>query len=163
MELFDLSLGNKKMMYESIHLDKYLILQNATKNCEAVFGCGHFVATLKRDVFDKGSNEPAFIKIMGGVETKFIDEPNEKLGYLRLATKGNFTYHMGNKTEAWMYDEFNILFKNTNKGIDVKFIKNKKCSKIGRLIGKIIIKFISKPFIKIKILNYLGLNYNGKY
>jgi hypothetical protein len=163
MKLFELSLGNNKNFYDPIHLEKYLVLQNAAKNCEAVFGCGHFVATLKREVFDKGSNEPAFIKIMGGVEAKFIDDPNEKLGYLRLATKGNFTYHMGNKTESWMYDEFELLKKNTNIGIDFNLIKYKKISKFGTKFGKLMNKLMNKPSIKTKILNYFGLKYQGKY
>ena len=42
--------------------------------------------------------------------TKLYDDiPNENLGLLRLATKENYAYHMGNHTEEWMYDEFNRL------------------------------------------------------
>jgi hypothetical protein len=163
MHLFDLSLGNNKNFYDPIHLDKYLVLQNQAKNCEAVFGCGHFVATLKREVFDKGSNIPSLMKIDGGAEQKFIDYPNERLGYLRLATKGNYTYHMGNKTEPWMYKEFELLKKNNNSGIDFNLIKYKKISNFGTKFGKLINKLMNKQLIKTKILNYFGLNYQGKY
>ena len=64
---FDESLGNNQKMYKPIHLEKYLVLKNKANNCEAVMGCGHFVATMRREVFDKGTNEPAFIKIKNGV------------------------------------------------------------------------------------------------
>ena len=71
LKRFDASLGNANPMYSEAHLKDYLLLSQKGK--KAVMGCGHFVATLRREVFDQGSNTPAFIKIVGGVENKFID------------------------------------------------------------------------------------------
>ncbi|MCF6182888.1 glycosyltransferase family 2 protein [Lutibacter sp.] len=164
MHKFDLSLGNDKLMYKPIHLKKYLVIRNKKNKQEAVMGCGHFVATLKREVFDYGSNKPAFVKIVGGVERIFIDTPNEKLGLLRLATKENYAYHMGNKIENWMYEEFSKLkthtIDNSYKATDFKF---KPVSKIGMLIGKLLLKIISRSsLLEIKLLNYLGLD-NKEY
>ena len=100
MKRFETSLGTEVKLYSDIHLNKYLVLSE--NNAKAVMGAGHFVATIRREVFDKGSSNPAFIKIQGGVENAFIDLPNEKLGYLRLSTLENHAFHMGNVPEQWM-------------------------------------------------------------
>lgn len=158
MHRFDVSLGKEELMYKAIHLDKYLVLSN--KKGKAVMGCGHFVATLKREVFDKGPNEPAFIKIVGGVENKFIDQPNEDLGCLRLATKGNYAYHMGNQIEDWMQEEFKLLessnSETTYSGSEFKFVP---ISTVGKFLGIMIKKILNKnKKINIYLLKRLGLS-----
>ena len=160
MHRFDLSLGKEELMYKPIHLSQYLVLTNKKNKSKAVMGCGHFVATLKREVFDKGSNEPAFIKIVGGVENKFIDQPNEDLGCLRLATKGNYAYHMGNQIEDWMQEEFKLLKKSNNEttytGSEFKFVP---ISSFGKFVGVLIKKLLNKNRkINIQLLKKLGLS-----
>jgi hypothetical protein len=162
MKLFDKSLGNAKSILKPIHLEKYLVLNNKNKTHKAVMGGGHFAATLRREVFDKGPSEPAFIKVVGGIENKFIDFPNQKLGFLRIATLKNYAFHMGNSTEPWMFDEFNALSVENKKSslvsTDFKMIT---ISKTGRFIGFFIQKIMNKNnFIKLKILKFLGLNNN---
>ena len=137
MHRFDISLGNKQLLYKPIHLKKYLVLTNKKNNSQAVMGCGHFVATIKRTVFDKGSSEPAFVKISNGIESKFIDIPNQNLGFLRLATKENFAFHMGNSSEPWMFEEFKILKKEISNGIDSSKVETKNFNKKAIFIGKI--------------------------
>lgn len=162
---FDQSLGNQKKLYNPIHLKKYLVLKNKKNKTEAVMGCGHFVATLRREVFDKGTSDPAFVKIQNGVEGKFIDIPNQELGYLRLATKNNFAFHMGNTIESWMLDEFQVL-KSTgrNEQIDLdKLPEGAPMSKILVVIGKMLLYFICKKTIKKNIFSYLGLNSKEEY
>lgn len=158
MHKFDLSLGNKELMYKPIHLEKYLVLKNKDNSGEAVVGCGHFVATLKRDVFDKGTNEPAFIKIVGGVEAKFIDEPNDNLGYLRLATKENYAYHMGNKKEQWMDNIVSDLKEEISNGIDVNEIKDRKMCAFSRGIGVLFLRLVANKKTRLFILKRLGLS-----
>jgi hypothetical protein len=162
---FDTSLGNEKNLYSPIHLKKYLVLQNKSNGKEAVMGCGHFVATMRREVFDIGTTEPAFIKIQNGVEGKFIDLPNEKLGFLRLASKKNFAYHMGNTIESWMYEEFEIL-KTTNRNIEIDVVNLKKAEAMNSLsigMGRVVLKLISNKTIKKHMFNYLGLASNEAY
>ena len=142
MHRFDLSLGNKQRLYKSIHLKKYLVLTNKKNNSQAVMGCGHFVATVHRVVFDKGSSEPAFFKISNGVVSKFIDIPNEKLGFLRLATKENLAFHMGNFTEPWMFEEFRTLKKEISNGIDSSNLVSKSFNKKATFIGKIYLRLL---------------------
>jgi hypothetical protein len=159
---FDDSLGNAKSLLKPIHLERYMVITNKSNTAKAVMGAGHFVATLRREVFDKGTNQPAFIKIVGGVESKFIDSPNEDLGFLRISTLENYAFHLGNSVEDWMHEEFNLLKKEKNNpnytSTDFKF---KKVSKIGRIIGYCIQKvLVSNSTIKLKVLNYYGLNSN---
>jgi hypothetical protein len=150
MHRFDLSLGNKQRLYKPIHLKKYLVLTNKKNNSQAVMGCGHFVATVHRVVFDKGSSEPAFFKISNGVESKFIDIPNEKLGFLRLATKENLAFHMGNFTEPWMFEEFRTLKKEISNGIDSSNLVSKSFNKKATFIGK-----LYRRMLKIKVFRNL--------
>lgn len=166
LERFDASLGNRGKLYQPIHLEKYLVLANKSRSCKAVMGCGHFVATVRREVFDKGSDGPAFFKIDGGIEGKFIDEPNEELGYLRLATKENYAYHMGNTVEQWVLEEFNLLSK-VDKPIDsdYEFSSFPSVKKVSTIAGftRVWKKFFSIPRCRKIILNRLGLGYNGTY
>ncbi|MFN7045871.1 MAG: glycosyltransferase family A protein, partial [Flavobacterium sp.] len=158
LQRFDDSLGNATKFYKKIHLEKYLILKNKDNEKEAVFGCGHFVAAMRREAFDKGPSEPAFVKILKGVETKFIDVPNERLGFLRLATKDNYAYHMGNTIESWMLEEFEGL-KNVRANESATFTQfnnTKQYSaffvKTGIIIGKI---------LRIQKVKYLFLRFKG--
>jgi hypothetical protein len=154
---FDKSLGNDKPLYKSVHIEKYMVLQS--KGNEAVMGCGHFVATLRREVFDKGTNEPAFIKIVGGVENKFIDLPNQELGFLRLATKKNYAYHLGNVKENWMDDEMNKLKKTNAIGLSYSvFSKQKSINKFKLKMGFIICKMLLHPVFKRKYFQRIGLS-----
>lgn len=157
---FDESLGNKKSLLKPIHLEKYLVIYNKNKSAKAVMGAGHFVATLRREVFDVGTNEPAFIKIVGGVEHKFIDYPNEKLGFLRISTTENYAFHLGNNYENWMQEEFEILKKEVHiPKFNSKHFIAKPISKTGRFVGFVFQKFLvkSKTF-KMKVLNHFELN-----
>lgn len=163
MHKFDLSLGNKELMYKPIHLEKYLVLKNKHNSGEVVVGCGHFVATLKRAVFDQGTNEPAFIKIVGGVEAKFIDIPNNDLGYLRVATKGNFAYHMGNKTEQWMYYVAENLKKEDSSGIDSSRIKDRRIGYFSRKIGNQLLRLVGSKKTKAIFLKRFGLENPDNY
>lgn len=162
---FDRSLGNAKNLYDPIHLEKHLIIENKKSKMQAVMGCGHFVATMRREVFDKGTNTPAFIKIQNGVEGEFIDIPNEAMGFLRLATKDNYAYHMGNTKEEWMYEEFKKLKPpSIDAALDAQAISSsKRLGKAYRFLGKIIIQLLSKKAIKKRYFLHLGLNSTADY
>lgn len=160
---FDESLGKEISLYNQQHLEKYLVLEN--KKSRAVMGCGHFVATLKREVIDLGSFEPAYIKIQGGVENKFIDIPNENLGFLRLATLGNYAYHLGNVKEDWMFEEFEKLKSITaNKYTENNnLFQSKNFYAWQTILGKIISKMLLNKKIKIHYFNFLGLKNGHNY
>lgn len=161
MKKFEDSLGDKVKLYSTSHLEKYLVLNY--KGEKAVMGSGHFVATLKREVFDLGSNSPAFIKIQGGVENNFIDIPNEKLGYLRLSTLNNYAYHLGNVPEKWMHDEFEKLkSRNSNDPItNIGLFHARPIAQWKRFTGKTIRKVLLNNFFKERYFGLIGLK-NGK-
>jgi len=163
MVRFNKSLGSEIPPLKKMYLEKYLVLKNKTD--KAVMGCGHFVATLRREVFDKGSNEPAFVKIQSGVEGKFIDSPNEKLGYLRIATLKNYAFHLGNTTEEWMVKEFNLLPKKSEaiSRDDDGLYYGKSLSYIKIFIGKIIKKIVLIKFIKASYFKSIGLSKGENY
>lgn len=154
MYLFDLSLGNKDFVYNSDNYKKYLTIKSNINNDYAVMGCGHFVATLTRHIFDKGSNEPAFVKVSNGVESKFIDSPNENLGFLRLSTPNNLAYHMGNYIEGWMQLEFNKLNNELSETfINIQNLSFKPLKKRQIFIGKLLNKIIKNKSFKNYFLN----------
>lgn len=163
MQKFEHSLGPEVKLYDDAHLEKYLVLNQNGE--QAVMGCGHFVATLRREIFDKGTNSPAFIKIQGGVENKFIDIPNEELGYLRLSTLKNYAYHLGNITESWMDQEFELL-ADRNNGIfnqDITTLKGKPFNKWQRFIGKGIRKILLNKYFKETYFGSIGLKDGKNY
>jgi len=163
MQQFDDSLGKDISLYTKKHLEKYMVIER--DNAKAVMGCGHFVATLKREVFDWGSFSPAYVKIQGGVENKFIDAPNEKLGFLRLATLDNFAYHMGNFKEEWMDVEFSKLKHSQANDI----IESEKLFIIKPLatwksnFGKLISRILLNKKVKRHYFKFIGLADGADY
>jgi hypothetical protein len=67
---------------------------------EAFVGSGHFVATYKRDIFDRTALYFDFL--LGGTTESHIDALCLLKDYWRLTTIGNFAYHLGNIHEDWM-------------------------------------------------------------
>jgi hypothetical protein len=94
----------------------YFIIKN-NENYKSVLGCGHFVTTFKASVFENTPNFPSKIKVVGGSEGKYLDGPNDQSGGLKLATIDNYAYHLGNKTEDWMYESFNEILKDNRENI----------------------------------------------
>lgn len=114
MDNFQKSVGTK--FFNSIHLQKYLVVANS--NAEAVIGCGHFVGTFRKEVFEHSPTKVCEFRVQGGSEEAYLDEPNDLGGFLRLATLGNFAYHMGNTPAPWMHDkleEIKISGKNPSE------------------------------------------------
>lgn len=163
MKKFDDSLGNGTPLYSAVQLKKYLVVNSKGK--KAVMGCGHFVATLRRIVFDEGPKSPAFIKIVGGVECKYIDQPNEDLGFLRLATMKNYAYHLGNVKENWMLDEFNSLKQRLPNSLTnhVSLFDAKPLAKRKLLIGKFIRKILLSNVVNERYFKKIGLNEPKNY
>ncbi|NJX16915.1 hypothetical protein HC176_15670, partial [Tamlana crocina] len=163
MKKFEDSLGDTVKLYSSSHLEKYLVLRK--KGAKAVMGSGHFVATLRREVFDLGSNSPAYIKIQGGVENKFIDIPNEELGFLRLSTLNNYAFHLGNVSEKWMNDEFEKLkVRRSNVPLnDIELFRARPLPKWKMFLGKIAQKVLLSNTLKERYFNFLGLKNARNY
>lgn len=163
MKRFESSLGTEVKLFSDVHLKRYLVLMNSKG--KAVMGSGHFVATLRREVFDKGSTNPAFIKIQGGVENRFIDIPNEDLGYLRLSTLTNHAFHMGNVPEQWMQEEFeNLGLRKSNKPIeDSALFYTSPLQRWKTMAGKALRKFLLHDIARARYFRLIGLENDGRY
>lgn len=147
--------------YESIGWDynynkDYLAysLGYQTDDLTVYVGSGHFVATYKRDIFDKITSFIGYK--MGGSSEDYLDKAPLKKGYWRLTTYDNYAYHMGNVYEDWMQiensnqNELEKLAVDFNQSEEVNsfsyFIKN-------RFLGKFIsINYLVKWFLKFKKL-----------
>ena len=70
----------------------------------ACVGAPHWVLTLRREVLAATPPEPSR-RAVGGSETRWLDEPADRLGRWRLATNRAYAHHMGNVVEPWMDDE----------------------------------------------------------
>ena len=153
MQKFATSIGNVAF-YKKVHLNKFLtVTQNDIK---AVVGAGHFVATYKGSVFQVIKETYSPYALGGTSELLFLDKPVEKLGYWRLSTADNYTYHMGNVTEDWMQKELENLKLSTND-FKASFVLNNNFEKN---------RFLNSNFILFKFLSYgpiwkLFLRYKG--
>ncbi|QNJ96703.1 glycosyltransferase family A protein [Constantimarinum furrinae] len=154
---FQESIGRE--LYKPVHLQKYLTLSN--KEATAVVGCGHFVATMRAQVFEKAPPFPSTFKIVGGSENTYFDIPNDEAGLLRLATHGNYAYHLGNEVEDWMAPAFEESLKTPSEKNTINDqLKDevKGISKQQQFIGKLIYKlFIRVGFVKRWYFSALGM------
>jgi hypothetical protein len=111
MKEFLKSIGNEKF-FRPIHYEKYLTIQkNETK---AVVGAGHYVCTYRSEVFDK-INLKTSNKLLGKNIMKTIDNLVVEKGFWRVSTFDNYTYHMGNTTENWMFDTLKDIPNNSEE------------------------------------------------
>lgn len=79
------------------------------KEVVAVLGSSHFVCTYKREIFTKMPEKNSIYRLGGDSEYLYTDLPVIKAGGYRLATYGNFAYHLGNVAEEWMTEKYNQL------------------------------------------------------
>ena len=72
---------------------------------KAILGSAHQVLTIDREIFFSDvPKHPSLTLVGNNSEHDYIDTPIDLSGKMRLSTYYNFAYHMGNKTENWMYD-----------------------------------------------------------
>lgn len=145
----------QRNVLDPIHYEKYLILKNGCG--KAVFGCGHFVATYRSDVFCKSPNKPSKDYLSTQSDKDYLDLANEKAGYLRLATLENYAFHLGNYFEDWMEDEFNHNLE-ISKSFDHEFTDisvGRPYNSLQVQVGKILNKFFYHKYRKY-FFTYLG-------
>ncbi|MBW2937713.1 glycosyltransferase family 2 protein [Aureisphaera sp. CAU 1614] len=154
---FEESIGRK--MFKETHYKQFISLVH--KNGQAVLGSGHFVCTVRTQIFRKGPNFPTQFKMGGKVMTDYIDKPNNDAGFLRLATVSNGAYHMGNRIESWMLEEIKELKKATDisKPINERINFNvKPYSIVAKWLSSVFYKlFLRTSFGKRLFLKYVGI------
>ena len=125
----------------------------------AVLGSSHFVCTYKKEVFSKMPKSNSIYKLGGDSEYLYTDLPVLKMGGYRLATYGNYAFHLGNVLEDWMIQKMHTL-KVENK--EAKVFKDLKTIKARPFYyfftEKVFKKIFYNSIIRNKILTYKGLS-----
>lgn len=154
LAMFAKSIGNKDF-YNAIHLKKYLTFTEG--KVSAVIGASHFVTTYKGSVFDLLKNRHSMFALGTTSEALFLDKPVNDLGYWRLSTCENYTYHMGNTSENWMDTVFGSINDNDSfEEFNVSSVS--KPTILGVYLKGIFFKLLLfKPFWKL-FLQYKGLS-----
>lgn len=116
------SIGNPWVL-RPIHLKKNLTVSH--KNVRAVVGAGHYVCTYRREALPQNGFSTA-TKLMGKKMMERIDWHVINNNFWRLSTEENFTYHMGNVSENWMYDKLGLLTQESNDMMQPIFQKRKQ-------------------------------------
>jgi len=112
------SIGGGDSMYDKKIRLKYQLTVKR-KDVSAVVGCGHFVSTLRREVFDFAPTTYSKMAYASTADRDYIDIPNEEAGFWRLATPENLAYHMGNTPQDWMVETFEKLQKGSGTTIQI--------------------------------------------
>ncbi|OEK08846.1 hypothetical protein A8C32_00795 [Flavivirga aquatica] len=157
--------------YLSEKLKDVVLTLEAKNKTLAVVGNAHFVGTYKREVFKLLPEGNSDYLLGGNSEKLYTDIPVIKSGGYRLATYNNYAYHLGNKLEDWMVDEFDNLIQETKKYEDFNDLKKLKPSKLNyiiseKLFGKLFynklfknLSFKLKGLNKTQLANFLDNNY----
>ena len=115
---FAKSIGAENTMYKKEHRLKYQ-LSVKRNDQSAVVGCGHFVSTLRKEVFDWAPKSRSHLAYATEADRMYIDIPNEKAKLWRLATPINYAYHIGNHPEDWMREIFKGLQGNDLRTVSI--------------------------------------------
>ncbi|WP_026714569.1 glycosyltransferase family protein [Flavobacterium daejeonense] len=143
------------LFYNEVHLANYLTI--SSNDFKAVVGAGHFVITYKASLF-YSLPEKSTEYVLGGNSNYLLDTMVIKKGFWRLSTADNYTYHMGNVAEAWMFEEVTKL-KQAVKTIDFQLKERPSETKWGYYIkSKIFGKFILNKKIMKCFLRWKGLS-----
>ncbi len=113
---------------------------------QALLGCGHFVATYKRDVFGK---IPSWMEFkLGGDSEKYLDMVPLEKDYWRLTTAGNFAYHMGNKLEPWMHEVLDKMPDTNKDGDHIHVIGQRKINQFKYFVkNRLLPKILKQPAV----------------
>ncbi|WP_425639517.1 glycosyltransferase family A protein [Algoriphagus yeomjeoni] len=150
---FQKSVGSN--LYQKIHLEKYLVVSNGV--AEAVVGCGHFVATFRKQVFEAAPTKVCKFRVQNNSEEDYLDDPNDMSGFLRLATLGNFAYHMGNSPHPWMEEKLQETLIDTSITTPLEIPDPISFSKSQYKIGKFLSRLLFHKFRR-QFFSHLGVN-----
>jgi hypothetical protein len=145
-------------LYNDIHFKKQLILEKDGN--QAALGCGHFVSTLRKEVFEAAPSFPTTQKIGPQSDRDYIDKPNDNAGFLRLATIKNYAYHLGNTPEKWMEESYQKIIATSNSvNSETQVIPPARAlNHVQQFIGRVFYKlFIRTKPIKKQYLKLLGI------
>ena len=131
LHLFEESVNGKIIIKNHDWFKKQFYLsKNNTKAC---IGSGHFIATYRKEIFNKLNIKKPIYVFNNGAEGEYLDLPIDKLGYYRCSTIKTYAYHLGNDIPKWVksyqFEQENAIFDidktSFKKSILPYFIKTK--------------------------------------
>lgn len=150
---FQNSVGSN--LYQAIHLEKYLVISNGED--EAVVGCGHFIATFRKEVFEAAPTAVCKVRVQMGSEVSYLDDPNDMSGHLRLATLGNHAYHLGNSPQPWMEEKLAEILATKSEVEPCLIPQGKPLGKRQYKLGKFLTRLLFSKFRR-QYFRYLGVD-----
>lgn len=114
------------------HLNEHQKLEiltlKAKNGTQAVVGCSHFCTTYRREVFQFAPLKSTNFTLGGDSEKRYLDLPTIQANGYRLSTAENHAYHLGNKFEPWMQEEFNRIQEQEKRIVNWPKMKSLKKS-----------------------------------
>ncbi len=147
---------NKVFMFKSVHLENILSLKK--DNIIAVIGSGHFTGTYKASLLSTLKSSYITSKLLATSDKLMLDKPSVKYGHWRLCTYDNYTFHLGNIVEDWMYEKINEIIKYDNRKISKPTIKDFQRSSFVKAKQYFINRFIFNKYTRKLYFRYLGLS-----
>lgn len=155
MTLFAKSIG---WQWLDIQYKDLIATLKSKNNTIAVLGSSHFVCTYKREVFSVIPKKNSIYKLGGDSEYLYTDLPVIKMGGYRLATYGNYAYHLGNVLEDWMTHKKNNLITETKENKNTNQLKVLEYSFFYYFVTeKVFKKIIKFPFFRRYLFKMKGL------
>jgi hypothetical protein len=106
VEIFHKSIGYADERFALLQLGQLVFTRCGEKAC---VGGGHFVCSLRREVFKAMPQKPAMLAMGNNSEALWFDACPERLGYWKLSTTKAYVQHMGNRLEPYMNREVAAL------------------------------------------------------
>lgn len=150
---FAKSIDRANTMYKKAIRLKYQLTVRRD-DLSAVVGCGHFVATMRREVFDHAPKAQSNLAYSSKADKDYIDLPNEQAGLWRLATTTNCAYHIGNNPQEWMRQKFNEITGTHTETIE---IPKSKTTPIPLTIKRFVVRIFLSKAIRPLFFKRLGL------
>lgn len=145
------------------HLNEHQKLEiltlKAKNGTQAVVGCSHFCTTYRRDVFQFAPLKSTKFTLGGDSEKEYLDLPSIQANGYRLSTAENHAYHLGNKFEPWMQEEFDRIQEQDKRIVNWPKMKILKKSLFRfYLKNRLFKKLLGFPQIYNAYLNKCGIN-----
>jgi len=144
--------------YLNEHQKLEILTLKAKNGTEAVVGCSHFCTTYRRDVFQFAPLKSTKFTLGGDSEKMYLDLPTIQANGYRLSTAHNHAFHLGNKFEPWMQEEFDRIQEQDKRIVNWPTMKTLKKS-IFRfyLKNRLFKKLLSYPQVYNAYLNKCGI------
>lgn len=149
---FNTSIGKDLDFTEKKYNSKIYSIEKGNKR--VILGAGHFCCTIRRNPTLKYVPlEYSKKGVSGGSEAKYLDEPFDKTGLLRLSSTKAFVWHMGNILEnSWAREKIKSLETFKEQDFSFNLIPEKSTTLINRLVPYFIIKRTVGVLKKIKFI-----------